>query len=260
MVTAEPRQGFFSLVRWRADAARDEERNIGILLVDPESGSGALRPLPPSSFSSKLREQGILDAAVTALRERVEGQSFDVGALEEMHASFQRSLLITAPKPVAVTDTKATLLALYRAFVKGPPAGPRGIGKAAVMDQVAEYLRGEGWRLKRSEYIRDFIFDLVVEDAPLQDSPKVMSVLSFGGNRKDWSPIEKDAGHFLCGVYQLDVPGKAAIVPPSVDSSSDAKRAHDRVLHMLDRADVGTADVSVLLGQPHGPHGLIAGL
>ena len=248
MVTeTEPRQGFYSLVRWRADIARDEERNIGVLVVDPQQG-GYLRPLPISSLSSKLRDQGILDAALSSLREQVEALAFDLNELRGLHEAYTRSLLVSEPQPVAVRDLEETVKALYRAFVAVRATGrSRTVTKGVLTDRIVDALRGADWTVKRGAYKDDFIFDVVVESAPGKDAPDVMGILSYDAPRKDWSPIEKDAGHFICGVQMLGLEGTATILHPSQDASSDAKRSHDRVLRMLDHADVPIADAATFM-------------
>ncbi len=245
-MSPEARQGYFSLLRWRSDVTRDEERNIGVVLLDPGSGQRALRPMPVSRLSSKLHEQGILDAALATIRESVEQDTFTVDDLADMHRSFTRSLLVSEPQPIAVSDVDATLGVLYKTFVSvRGGGGTRSLTKGAVTDRVVDQLRHRGWRVKRGAYLQEFIFDLVVEQAPgVQNPPSVMGILSFGSERKDWSPVEMEAGHFAFGVEQLSLQAVAAILPPASDASSATKRSHERVRHMLDRAAVQTRDVN----------------
>jgi hypothetical protein len=243
-VTTEPRQGYFSLLRWRPDEARDEPRNIGVIVLDPEFGQSDLRPLPVSQLSPKLHEQGILDAALIQIRERISRGGLTPAELQSMGEASSRVLLITEPQPVAVVDIAQTLRALYRSFVASRSGGSSNtLTKGAVTDRVVDRLRLNGWTVKRGSYIEDFIFDVVIEAAPVQHAPSVMSILSYGSTRKDWSPIEKDAGHFLCALGQMDdLSGVVAVLAPPTDAPSDARRSHQRVLHMLDRAEVPIRD------------------
>jgi hypothetical protein len=44
----------------------------------------------------------------------------------------------------------------------------------------------------------------------------------------------------------LELAGMAAVVPPRPDAATDAKRSHDRIVRMLDRASVPIVDASDL--------------
>ena len=87
--------------------------------------------------------------------------------------------------------------------------------------------------MRRGAYLCDFIFDAVVEDANQQG---VMAVLSFAAERKDWTPAEREAGHFLYAVHELDARGSAVIQPPK--NGNGAATSYDRVRRWLDHEDV----------------------
>jgi hypothetical protein len=156
-------QGFYSILRWRTDATRDEARNVAVLLVDRDGRLGGMRAAPISSISPRLHEQGLLDAILVNLEATFQGSSRPtLETLEQLRAHLQRSLVLTEPRLVAVPDVDVTLDALYRAY-----AAPKGGGSTAathgrVLDRVMTQLRRRGWSVKRGEYVGDFIFDLVV--------------------------------------------------------------------------------------------------
>ncbi len=240
MVTKAASQGYFSLLRWCPDIARDEPRNIAVVLLAPEGGYAGLRPIPVSSFSSKLHEQGLLDASLVALSAQLARPEFGVDLLHELHNSLSSSLRLTEPKPVAVNTENAadTLNALYRSFVAARSRGSRGLTKGVVLDKVVNGLRQSGWSVKRGAYIEDIIFDVVVDSGPAGAvAGGAMSVFSFAAPRKDWAPIEKDAGHFLFGVQRLGVPAWAVVQPPT-DKAPGAQEHFVRVNRWLTSADV----------------------
>jgi hypothetical protein len=247
VVVEEPREGYFSLVRWRADVARDEERNVGVLVLDP--GRGAyFQQAPVSAVSQRLRVQGILDAALMSVRSAVEAANFALDDMRMLHREFQRSLLVSEPRPVAVRDPEETIRALYSSLVavRGG-GGSRALTKSGLTDSLVETLRKANWAIKRATYRNEFLFDIVVDQPPPGiKAPDVVGVVSYDAPRKDWTPIERDAGYFVCGVQMLSLSGLAAVLPPGTDASSDAKRSHERVLHILDRASVPTVDAARL--------------
>jgi hypothetical protein len=230
----EVAQGYFSLLRWRRDATRDEARNVAVLLVEPDGRYGGIRSAPLSSISSRLSDQGLLDDVIVGLEERFE--SDDGLPLRELVAwseTLTRSLVITPPRPVAVEEPEAALDALYRAFVAPQRRGSRAETKFVLLDRVMKTLRKRGVPARRGERIEDFIFDLVVSS---HDRPTVYEVLSFATARKDWTPVERDAGHFLYAVGQLKLPARAVISPPA--EANGAADAYNRVSRWFDKEKV----------------------
>jgi hypothetical protein len=229
-----PDQGYFSLLRWSTDPLRDEARNVAVLLVGAKGGFSAFKPAALSSISPKLHEQGLLDAALVSLDEQVSSNKFTLERLEALHGSLQNSLYLTAPKPVAVNGLEETIKGLFKAFVAPRTGGSNRQSKGAVLDRVVNAYRRQGHTVKRGHYISDFIFDAVVED----DSPYALEVLSFATKRKDWAPIERDAGHFLFAIQELKMPGRAIVQPPTPASAQDAELPYARIRRWMDKFDV----------------------
>lgn len=238
MVSQQTQQGFFSLLRWRTDPVRDEARNIAVVLVEAKGGYGGLRHVALSAVSPRLHEQGILDAALVALEEQVsDARTFTLERLTAMHRSMHQSLYLTKPKPVAVADRDKVLEALYRAYIAPRGSGGRRPTKSVVLDRVVRACRAQGIEVRRGAYIEDFIFDAVI---PTSGHPRVIEVLSFAAERKDWAPIERDAGHFLFALGQLGLVGAAVVQPPSPASQSRASEPYRRVRRWLDKHGVQT--------------------
>ena len=154
VVAAGAEQGYFSVLRWRPDVTRDEPRNIAIILAGDAGQFAAVRPIPVSSFSPKLHEQGLLDAVLVSLKQKVEEGPFSVEEIRELATSLSGPLLVTEPRPVAVHDVDATLRALYRAFVAVRSGrGRGGQTKGLVLDKVVNSFRRAGWAVRRGAYI-----------------------------------------------------------------------------------------------------------
>jgi hypothetical protein len=220
-------RGFFSLLRWRFDPTRDEAKNVAVLLVSPDIGASGVRAAPLSRVSGELKEQGILDSMLVNVEQRLRDESkLGVEVLSELHQSLERSVVVTAPQPVAVSDVTQVLNALYKAYVA--PRGGGGGGpptKGAVLDRVVTALRNRGVHVGRGEYIGDFIFDAVV-DAP--EHRTILEVLSFAPTRKDWTPVLHDAGHFLFALERIDESGAAFVEPPGEAGDQKARLAFER--------------------------------
>lgn len=230
------RVGYYSVLRWRSDATRDEAKNVAILLAAPRGEFGGIRHAPISTISSRLHEQGLLDAMLVGLEERFRTRSRPtVEDLTEMHRSLHRSLYLTEPKRVAVSDVGVVLEALYKAYVAPRTAG-RSLTKGLVLDRVVSTLRRRGYGVRRGVYIEDFIFDAVVQTKTQRQS--VVEVLSFASGHKNWVSEENDAGHFLYALNEVQIPGVAVIQPPPEETSNGGTNSYLRVKRWMGKAGV----------------------
>lgn len=229
-------QGYFSLLRWRLDSTRDEARNVAVLLVDREGTFAGVKAAPISSISPRLHEQGILDSVIFELEAQFSAEDKPrLKLLEELHNSMQHSLYLTEPRPTAVTDVDAVLSALYRAYVAPRSGGSRVLTKGRLLDGVVNEIRRRGFNVHRGTYVRDFLFDAIVEG---RGRRAVLEVLSFATAAQNWAPVEHDAGHFLYALDQVDAAGVAVIKPPSEISHQNASKAYERVGRWLRKANV----------------------
>ena len=238
-------QGYFSILRWRSDPTRDEARNVAVMLVEAEGQFGALRAGPVSRISKRLREQGLLDTMIAGLEKQFSAESApNLAELRDLQDSLRDSLCLTEPQPVAVKDVNQTIDALYKAYVALPGGGGTRFTKGEVLNRAVSTLRKRGFDVRRSDYIDDFIFDVIVETAPNRHS--VGDVFSFATTAQDWAPVEYEAGHFLYALERLDVRGFAVVQPPSIASHQKAATAHQRVLRWLDSAKVVVTEPTTL--------------
>jgi hypothetical protein len=207
------------------------------MLVEPETGFRALRSAPVSAVSPRLHDQGLLDEMIVQLEGNLQSSERPgVDLLEDLHRSLTHSLVVSEPKPVAITDAEEDLQALYRAYLATRGGGSRALTKGVVLDRVVNAMRDSGSQVKRGAYIGDFIFDVVVED---RGKPKsVIEVLSFATPRKDWTPVEHDAGHFLYAANELHIEPSAVIQPPENGGADPAHESYDRVLRWLEHAQI----------------------
>ncbi len=242
-----PQQGWFSLLRWRSDVARNEARNVALLLVGEKGGFNAFKAAPLSRISKRLHEQGLLDASLVALeRQFGEHQTFTLERLNSMHEKLNSSLYLTEPRPVAVDDVAQTVGALYKAFISTPGGGSTQ-SKGALLDRLVSAYRRQGIEVKRGAYINDFIFDAILKQGQRR---RVVEVLSFAGGRKDWAPIERDAGHFLFALRELNVEGSAVIQEPTHSVSQGGAESYGRIMRWLKKADVPVAAPGEII-EPH---------
>ena len=74
-----------------------------------------------------------------------------------------------------------------------------------------------------------------------------IEVLSFDGQLKDWSGIERDAGHFLFAVQQLDGVDPVCVVQaPKLDAQDVATESYGRVRRWLDKSHVETLEAGAI--------------
>jgi hypothetical protein len=128
-----------------------------------------------------------------------------------------------------------SLDALYRALIAPRQSGGRALTKGVLLDRVIGTLRKQGVQARRGVYIDDFIFDVVIENG---GPASVLEVLSFAVPRKDWTPIERDAAHFLYALRRVNADGRAVIQPPAEAPAATA--SYERILRWLDDEDVPT--------------------
>lgn len=234
MVSGVEPTGFYSLLRWCSDPARDEARNVAVVVVEAKGKWGAVRAAPISQISPRLQEQGIVDAMVVGLQRRIEEEGgFGLEELEHLRRGYERSISLTQPRPVAVSNIDATVSALYRALVAKPVPGGRALTKARVMDDVVRALRRVKVRVARSQYVEDVMFDLVFEG-----QPRLGEVLSYASITEVVAPAENDAGRFLFGLSRVDRQGLAIVAPPPEDARTVVKDSYARVLDWFASADV----------------------
>jgi hypothetical protein len=229
MATATMKRGYFSLLRWRSDVLRDEAKNVAVLLVGPEGEFGGFRAASLSHISSRLQEQGILDNIIESLNLRFsEDEKPDLKFLNELHKDHERSIVITEPKPIVVTDVDATLKTLYKAYVAPGSFPSTGVSRGEIINRVLKKYRAAGYKIRTGDYIGSFIFDLIVEDHGIH-KPKVGEVISFASDRKDWIPIEHDAGYFIYATGKVERDGFAIVQPPTNRATELAIKSHNRV-------------------------------
>ena len=246
MDDVKPKKGYYSILRWRSDIARDEAKNVAIILVDPEGEYGGFRAAPLGTISPRLRDQGLLDDILNGIRVQFEApEKPDIGFLNDLHESLTHSIVITEPKPVVIPDEKKTLNALYRAYVSRSQGRSKVLSRSKVLDLVVVKLRGRGYEVKRTSYVDEFLFDAVIERGTGK-RPVCGEVLSFATRAADWSASEYNAGHFLYAITRLEVPGFAVIQPPTPASHMNASISFDRVSSWFHHEDVPILDPDTL--------------
>jgi len=220
-------QGFFSVLRWCTDPTRDEARNVAVVLVGENGAFGGVRAAPLSSVSSRLQDQGILDSAIAGLEQQFSApRKPSLGFLDEMHASLHHSLYFTEPKATAVGHVDLVLHALYRAYVQPRGGGGQALTKGRLLDQVVGKLRRRGFEVRRGTYVKDYLFDAVVEN---NGDSSAIEVLSFATGARNWTAVEHDAGHFLHAVGMAGLRGVAVVQPPGPESVVTARESWARV-------------------------------
>ncbi len=249
MVNQVIQPGYFSLLRWRSDATRDEARNVAVILVDAEGMIGGLRATDSvASISPHLAEQGLLDTLIHGLQARLEGpERPDLAELRRMHLSLQESLYLTEPKPCAVVDVEQTLNILFKAYVKRP-SFPSGRTKGKLLVQIVKRLRAEKLDVRRDAYVDDYQFDALVRNGK---GPVALNVLTFAqAARKDWREAEYDASHFIFSVERTGLPAVALLEAPGDDSPGTTQVPYERVNRWYSDAGVPVLGPEAVILEP----------
>lgn len=233
------RRGYFSILRWRRNPTRDEAKNIGVVLVEPEGEFGGIRKAPPSGLPQRLKEQGMIGDLLKGFAEQFESEHPpNLDELNELRAKFVNALVFTEPRTVLVKDKEKTLDALYKAYVQSTAGYAAAVmTKGVLQGNLARTLSGRGYEVKVSEYINDFIFDLVFRD-PSKEIPIVTEVLSFANSKQKWTAEEHDAGHFLYALHFVDNPPLAMVEPPTEISLDVAITSYERVMDWFGNEDI----------------------
>jgi hypothetical protein len=122
-----PITGYYSLIQYCPDAARDEAANVGVVLFCPEvgyleartaSGNDRIRrffqPADPDWEQINLLKRSI------ERRLRIDRDQFrDLESLQRFAATRANTMRLTKPKAIAVEDPKAELARLFKQLVGG---------------------------------------------------------------------------------------------------------------------------------------------
>ncbi len=239
------RRGHYFLIRYRAGAARDEGRNVGIALVSSSGDYAAVKHLPASQLSARLREQGILDSALVGLARRLGGEESAFERLLEMSSRANGSLTVEPPMPADLArGADRTLSALYKGLVAQKVGRRPGLAKSQLLDKVIDTFRHSGAPIRRGQYIDDFLLDAIASRD--RDSVTAIHAQSFAASDRDWSRVEKDTGYFLFALDRLDADGLCVIQRPTSLSDDPAKKSYDRVDRWITRAGVRAVELSDL--------------
>lgn len=229
-MATEIRQGYYSLLRWRPIAHRDEATNVAVILVDAEGEFGGIESISVNRVSKTLGGQGILDAMINDLKEKFEqGEKPDLEYLRNLHNSLERSIIVTEPQLVVVSDEKTTLKALKKAYIATPAFQGPIKSKADLLTQSVDILRLRGLSVDRGSYYRKFYFDLIIRKEK-STRPNFAEVLTFNLVKKNWVETEQDAGHFLYALKKIDMNGFAIVQAPTETSVDEAFKSHERVM------------------------------
>ena len=245
-------QGTYFVVQYRSAPSRNEVRNIGVALIAGDGQFGALKHLPPSQLSSRIRTQGILDAALVGLGRIVGDDPLRAAErLAAMSLSSNGSVLIGRPMPADLGDDAAdTMDALYKALIAQRVGRPPGLSRGVLLDRVVDTFRKSGAPVRRGEYLNDYLIDAIV--APAKAPSTAIHVQSFAVGSRDWARAEKETGYFLHAIETLGVPALCVIQPPPNTAADDALQSYGRAERMIRHAGVATvqpSDVELFAGR-----------
>jgi hypothetical protein len=145
-------RGYYCLVQYCPDPGRLEAANLGVLLFAPdapfldarlEAGNDRVRKF----FGRSGFDNWALNSAKQALRARLQADREHFRTLEDLQRSIDsraNELILSAPRPVKVTDPEQNLDELFRDLVARRPQPDRPKGVLAELDQFFQRLLKEG--------------------------------------------------------------------------------------------------------------------
>ena len=229
------------LVQYQLSSSRGELRNIAVVLVAESGGFAAVKHLPPSLLAGRVREQGILDAALVSLADVVSRQPEEALArLDRLRRRREGTLVIGDPMPTDMAGSpERALAATFKALVTRPTARRAGYGKAEILDRAVSTLRGVGATVRVGEYLDDFLIDALIVQAR-DNPPAIIHAQTFDGARRDWSRLEQETAHFLFASEQIRGEAICVVQPPTERNGVEAgARSYSRVERWI--ADAGAA-------------------
>lgn len=121
-------KGYFCLVQYCPDVARQEAANVGVVLFCPERRFIAAKLIKNNHrirkfFGEEADNYQHLNAMKEALASRIEVEQAEFASLADLQtfvATRANKVILTEPKPVKVFDPREDLEALYRELVLEP--------------------------------------------------------------------------------------------------------------------------------------------
>lgn len=126
--TMNTTRGYYSLVQYCPDLARQEAANAGVVLFCPERGFFRAKLTDSLAhirrfFGHAADTDGHIAGMLKALVSRIEIEQADFKSLEDLQqfvATRANKVILTPPKPVLVSEPEADLEALFRELVADP--------------------------------------------------------------------------------------------------------------------------------------------
>lgn len=233
MASEIARTAYFSILRWILDIARDEPRNLAVILVDSQGGFAKFKAAPLDTIIPKPKEQVVLRAMLKGLeRQLKETCQPDFAGLMEMHKQQKGSIRLTKPRPIKVIDPDAKLDDLYQTYVASPETGT-----GELVERVMYTLSELGITVERNKYLGEYAFDITAFGTGAK--PIAIQVFSFEGTQESWLSEEHSAAYFVSALGKIKkVVGASVIRPPSSDATDDARVAHDRLVGWFNKRGV----------------------
>lgn len=230
-------EGFFSIFRYVPDPGRAEPRNVAVVVVDTDRDLARVRVAPISQVAPRLDEHGILDALIVQFAANLErGELRDLKRFEDFTQELGPTLSFSPPRTAAIVNSiDETLKSLYKAYV----APKRGRGstnsRGAILDRVVQMCRDAGARIEPGSYVRDVLFDAIVQGTGTRAA---IQVLSFETEALSPRGAELSAGYFLHGLRRVQADGICVAQPPHDAASAAARISFDRVSRWMGDAGV----------------------
>jgi len=120
-------QGYYSVLKYRADSVRDETKNLGVILTSADGKICKVKHVSAGSLPEAVQPKSIVYSWLESLDARCDA-GISSAELETLSSELWDTLIVTSPKRTAVLneDWNAALMSLWKSFAAPPPGGGRG--------------------------------------------------------------------------------------------------------------------------------------
>ena len=232
-------RGYYAIVRYVADVARGEPRNLAVMLLDVDGHYRGMRSLRPGSLSRSVGEHGIVARALESINVRFAS----VNGLEEMHelvaTASGHSIYVTEPTPVLARRAGDSVLdGLYSVLV-APRSHPAvGFTKGHILDRLSRWAKARDGRLDIGAHHEGYPVDGILSHHT--EILCAMHVVSFAARQIDQRRLEQDAASFLFASPRLSARGVGVIQPAPPTATDDIRVLQDKVAGWFKDAGVST--------------------
>ena len=232
-------RGYYAIVRYMADVARGEPRNLAVMLLDVDGQYRGMRSLRPGSLSRNVEEHGIVARVLESMNIRFSGVNSLENMRELVEVTSGHSIYVTEPIPVLARQPADSVLDGLYAILVAPRSHPAvGFTKGHILDRLSRWAKTRDGRLEIGAHHDGYPFDgLLRQHAEVLCA---MHVISFAARNIDQRRLEQDAAGFLFASPRISAQGVGVIQAAPSTATEAIRELEDKVVGWFNDAGVIT--------------------